>query len=223
MPTANAVIATVAPDTILDALNWRYATKVFDPGRKISRGDWRALEESLVLAPSSYGLQPYRFVVVDDPKIRATLRAASRGQGQVTDASHLVVFTAQQGMEEADIDRWLARVSTVRGVPTESLAAYRDMMVGDLVKGPRRSAIGAWAARQAYIALGQLLTEAALMGIDACPMEGLDPAAYDEILGLRGTGFGTLAICALGYRSANDGYANLKKVRYEADRLIVHR
>ena len=91
------------------------------------------------------------------------------------------------------------------------------------MKGPRRDAIGEWAARQAYIALGVLLTEAALLGIDACPMEGLDPAAYDEILGLRGTGFGALAACALGYRSAEDGYARLKKVRYGAERLIVHR
>ena len=126
MPTT-AAIATVAPGTLLDALNWRYATKAFDPARKISGGDWKALEESLVLAPSSYGLQPYRFVVVGDPKLRAALRAASRGQGQVTDASHLVVFTSQQGMEEADIDRWIARVGAVRGVSPGSLAAYRDM------------------------------------------------------------------------------------------------
>ena len=223
MTTTASAIATVAPDTLLDALNWRYATKVFDPARKISRGDWKALEESLVLAPSSYGLQPYRFVVVDDPTVRASLRTASRGQRQVTEASHFVVFTVQQGMEETDIDRWIARVSTVRGVTPESMTAYRDMMVGDLVKGPRRNAVAEWAARQAYIALGQLLTEAALLGIDACPMEGLDPASYDEILGLQGTGFGTQAVCALGYRSAEDGYARLKKVRYGADRLIVHR
>jgi nitroreductase len=215
--------AIVTPDTLLEALNWRYATKVFDPARKISQADWKALEESLVLAPSSYGLQPYRFLVILDPKLRDSLRQASWGQSQVTDASHFMVFTVQQGMTEADVDRWLARVSAVRGVEPQSLMTYREMMVGDLVKGARSSHVADWAARQAYIALGQLLTESALLGIDACPMEGIDREAYDTVLGLGGTGFKTQVVCALGYRSVNDKYAGLKKVRYGADRLVVHR
>ena len=220
MTTATAIFR---PDTLLEALNWRYATKVFDPARKIGGTEWKALEESLVLAPSSYGLQPYRFLVILDPKLRDRLRQASRGQSQVTDASHLVVFTVQQEMTEADIDRWLARVAVVRGVETGSLTAYREMMVGDLVEGPRTTPVAEWAARQAYIALGQLLTEAALLGIDACPMEGIDRGSYDAVLGLGATGFKTQVACALGYRSSDDKYARLKKVRYGANRLIVHR
>jgi nitroreductase len=101
-------------------------------------GTWKALEESLVLAPSSYGLQPYRFVVVADSRLRERLRPVSWGQSHVTDASHLVVFAAQQGMTEADVDRWIARLSTERGVELESLATYRDKMVSSLVKGSRR-------------------------------------------------------------------------------------
>jgi nitroreductase len=181
------------------------------------------LEESLILAPSSYGLQPYRFVVVSDAKLRNRLRGVSRGQSQVTDASHFVVFTVQAEMTEADIDGWIAHVAAVRAVEAESLKAYREMMVADLVRGPRSSLVAEWAARQAYIALGQLLTEAALLGIDACPMEGIDPGSYDLILGLKESGFRTVAVCALGYRSESDKYARLKKVRYGADRLIVHK
>jgi nitroreductase len=213
----------LSPSTLLDALQWRYATKVFDSAKTISEADWKALEASLILTPTSYGLQPYRFTVVTDLELKAKLRPVSWGQSQVTDASHLVVFTAQQDMTEADIDRWIQRIVDVRGVDPSSLKGYRDLMVANLVKGPQHARIADWAARQAYIAFGQLMTGAALLGIDACPLEGLDPAAYDAILGLEGSGFKTVAACALGYRSESDKYASLPKVRYTADRLIDRR
>jgi nitroreductase len=212
-----------APDTLIQALNWRYATKVFDPARKISEADLKTLEKSLVLTPSSFGLQPYRFIVVADPQLKARLRAASWGQAQITDCSHLVVFLARQQMTEADVDRLIQRTTQVRGGKTEDLAGYRGMMVGTLVTGPRAASVPEWAARQAYIALGQFMASAALLGLDACPMEGLDPDQYDEILDLKATPFRTVVACAVGYRAEGDKYASLAKVRFPVEELVERR
>ena len=216
-------MATISTRTLLDRLNWRYATKKFDPSRKISPAIWAALEQALVLSPSSYGLQPYRFVVITDPQLREKLKPLSWGQSQVTDASHLVVFARKIAVTEADVTELVNLTTNARGLPAGSLQGYQDMMMGDLVKGPRSSWANEWGARQAYLALGNLLTSAALLGVDACPMEGIDPAKYDEELGLPAQGFSTVCICALGYRAADDKYAEAKKVRHPAGSLIEHR
>ncbi|BDU74290.1 NAD(P)H-dependent oxidoreductase [Mesoterricola silvestris] len=216
--------ATVlSPEDLLKVQEWRYATKQFDPSRKIPAAVWSALEKSLVLSPSSFGLQPWKFLVIQDPALRARLKAVSWGQGQVEDASHLVVFLAKETLTEADVDHFLERVAEVRHQTPESLAAYRSMMVGNLVSGPRAATIDAWAARQAYIALGNFMTSAALLGVDTCPMEGLDAAQYDEILGLAGTGYRTIVACPAGYRAAGDKYAELPKVRFPEAEVINHR
>lgn len=212
-PTAEA--------TLLDALQWRYATKVFDPSRKIAPEVWEALEQTLILTPSSFGLQPYRFIVVTDPVLKAKLKPASWGQGQVSDCSHLVVFTAKREMTEADVDHYLQRICEVRGVKAEDLAGYRAMMVGKLVTGGKDAA--GWAADQVYIALGQFMTAAALLGVDACPMEGIDPVQYDAILGLDQSPFRTVVVCPAGYRGGDDKYASLAKVRFPAQELLETR
>ena len=205
---------------LLDALQWRYATKVFDATKKIPVGIWQTLEQALVLTPTSYGLQPYRFLVIRDPAKRAELLPHSWNQKQVVDASHFVVFTARTRMTGADVDKLIQRTSDIRKVPAGSLDFYRDLMLGDIVNGPRGKTAHEWAARQAYIALGNLMTCAAVLGVDACPMEGLSPAEYDRILGLQGGDYATVAACALGYRAASDKYAGLAKVRYETSELI---
>jgi nitroreductase len=215
-------MATVSTNTLLARLNWRYATKKFDPARKISAATWAALEQALVLSPSSYGLQPYRFIVITDPKLRETLKPLAWGQPQVTDASHFVVFARKTTMSEADVTKFVNLTTDARGMPRGALQSYYDMMVGDLVKGPRSAWVNEWAARQTYIALGNLLTSAAMLGVDACPMEGIDPAQYDEVLGLPARGYSTVCACALGYRAADDKYATAKKVRYPAGELIEH-
>jgi nitroreductase len=212
-----------APESLLQALNWRYATKVFDPSRKVSDADMKVLEQSLVLTPSSFGLQPYRFLVITDPALKASLREASWGQAQVADCSHLVVFLARRQMTEAAVDRLIQRTSQVRGVKPEDLAAYRGMMVGTLITGPRAATVSEWAARQVYIALGQFMASAAILGLDACPMEGLDPVQYDKILGLEGGDFQTIVACPVGYRAQGDKYASLPKVRFPAEELVEHR
>ena len=216
-------MTTLSGESLLQQLNWRYATKKFDTTRQISAADWAVIEQALVLSPSSYGLQPWKFIVVTDPALKAKLRPATWNQAQVEDCSHYVILTAKQDLTEADVDAFVARIAKVRGVSPESLAAYKSYMVGDLVKGPRHAVIAEWAARQAYIALGNLLTSAAVLGVDACPFEGLEPDKYDEILGLVGTGFHTVCACPMGYRSTDDKYASTPKVRFETADIIEHR
>lgn len=213
---------TINPQQLLERLHWRYATKQFDPARKIQPPDWAALEEALVLSPSSGGLQPWTFIVVIDPEKRRELLPASYGQAQISDASHLVVFAARKDFGEADVDAFIQRTSEVRGVPVESLASFRDMLVGGIVKAMDPAARQAWAARQTYIALGNLLTSAALIGIDACPMEGFVSAQYDAILGLEEKGLTTTVICALGYRAETDRHAHLPKVRFPSESVLIH-
>jgi nitroreductase len=212
---------TVTTRQLLAALQWRYATKVFDPARKIPAEVWQALERALVLTPSSYGLQPYRFLIVNSPARRAELLPHSWNQKQVVDASHLVVFAARTKITGADVDKLIARTSLVRKIPAESLNFYRDMMLGDLVNGPRSKIVYEWSARQTYIALGNLLTCAAVLGVDACPMEGFVPIEYDRVLGLSGSDYATVVVCALGYRAGGDKYAGLPKVRYETRELVT--
>jgi len=209
-------------DTLLQALRWRYATKVFDPNRKIPADVWSALEDTLVLSASSFGLQPYRFVVVDDPSLRQQLMPHAWNQRQVVDASHFVVFAARTAITEGDIDRWIARIAEVRGVTRESLAGYRSMMTGMLLDPAFAPQAVHWAARQAYLALGNLMTAAALLGIDTCPIEGFVPAEFDRILQLPQQGYTSVVCCALGYRSPDDKYAALPKVRLPKEELIRH-
>ena len=213
-------MTTISSTQLLDALQWRYATKAFDPARRIPAPTWAALERSLVLSPSSYGLQPYRFLIVADPAKRAALLPHAWGQRQVVDASHLIVFAARTALTRADVEQFIARTAQVRGGQAEALNGYRDMMIGDLVEGPRSGSVPHWAARQAYVALGNLLTSAALLGVDTCPLEGLVPAEFDRILGLADSGYATVVACALGYRAAGDKYAAAPKVRFDASELV---
>jgi nitroreductase len=207
---------------LLNALQWRYATKVFDATKKIPSDVWQALEQSLVLTPTSYGLQPYKFLVVQDAGKRAALLPHSWGQKQVVDCSQYVVFLARTEMKEADVDKLIKRSVEVRKLPADALNTYRGMIISDVVNGPRGKMAHEWAARQVYIALGNLMTCAALLRVDACPMEGLVPAEYDKVLNLNGSGYATVVACALGYRAAGCKYAGLAKVRYETGDLVQY-
>lgn len=211
---------TIQPNDLLAALRFRYATKAFDSARKIPAETWDALERSLVLTPSSFGLQPWKFLIVESPEVRGKLKAASWGQAQVTDASHLVVLAARTDLVQADIDAWIARLSEVQGTPAEALAGLSGMIssFSANMTAPEKQA---WNTRQVYIALGQLMASAALLGIDSCPLEGISPADYDTVLGLTGTGYATAVACALGYRSPDDKYAAAPKARFPDARIIA--
>ncbi len=212
----------ISTDSLLDALNWRYATKKFDSIRKIPQSDWDALEEALVLSPSSFGLQPWKFLVVTDQAKKEALVPFSWNQQQVADCSHLVVFAYKKEIDVEHIDSFLQRIVEVRGVTLESLAGYRKLMCDKILEGPLRDQVKEWNLRQAYIAFGNFMTSAALLGIDTCPMEGLEPAKYDEILGLSARGLATAAACPTGYRAADDPYATLAKVRFATRDLVEY-
>ena len=205
---------------LLESLEWRYATKKFDASKKIDAKTWETLERALILSPSSYGLQPWKFVVVQDQATREKLKAASWNQTQVTDASHLVVFARRTEMTEKDVQDFFDLMVSERKVEAEKIEAYRQMMIGGVVKGKDPVAQKEWAARQVYIALGQFMAAAGVIGVDTCALEGIDPAAYDEILGIKGTGYETVVACAVGYRSAEDKYAGMKKVRFPMSRVF---
>jgi nitroreductase len=214
---------TSTPSDLLQQLHWRYATKKFDPARRVPDTTWSALEEALRLSPSSFGLQPWKFLVVQTSELRQQLRAASWGQSQVTEASHYVVFTALRTTTVDDIDRFLRCQGETRGVPVESMAGYRKVLVDFLAKSWASKDLQGWNTRQVYIALGQLMAAAAMLGVDTCPMEGIDMAAYDRILGLDGSRFTTACACAVGYRAADDKYATAKKVRYPLGDVVERR
>jgi nitroreductase len=213
---------SIPPNTLLEALHWRYATKKFDLANKIPAETWTALEEVLVLAPSSYGLQPWKFIVVQDPATRQKLSAVSWGQTQPVECSHYVVFAVRKNLSPEHVDRYLDRIVEVRGGTKETLKGYRDIMLGNLEKARVAGYLDTWQSHQVYIALGQFMAAAALLGIDTCPMEGIERPKYDEILGLTAQGFTTLCACAAGHRSANDKYATAKKVRFKSADVIQH-
>jgi nitroreductase len=209
-----------SPQMVLQQLKWRYATKQFDPSKQIPDEIWQALEQSLVLAPSSFGMQPWKFFVVRNPDLRQQLLAHSWKQTQVVDAAVLVVLAIKKDMNDSDVDRYMQRTATVQGAPLESLEGFSKVIKGFL-SNPSMDRDG-WATRQVYIALGQLMTTAAMLGVDACPMEGIVPAKYDEVLGLAAQGYATVLACPVGYRSADDKYAAKPKVRFETAEIVQY-
>lgn len=206
-------------ETILRQLKWRYATKGFDPEKKISDEHWETIKNAAILAPSSYGLQPYRFVVVTDPEMKARLKPACYGQPQITDCSHLVVLAAKKELTEQDIEDYARLIMEVREIPREQIADFISMMHGTRKKLSESGMALAWSQRQAYIALGFFLSSAAMLGVDACPMEGFEPEKVDEILGLED--YRSSALCALGYRTGEDWLVGLKKVRFPEETLVI--
>ena len=217
-------------DATLAALHWRYATKKFDPSKKLSADEWAKFEQALVLSPrhrtgcnltNSSSSSATR-------SLREKLKPASYGQSQITDCSHLVVFAARTDITEADVDHYLDRiVSQVRGVGPWSIWRKATASVGsraDAVHGSIHAMIKEWCARQAYIALGQLMTFAALSSVDVCPMEGFVPEQVrrNPRAG-HGQGYRTVVLAPVGHRAADDGAAGLPKVRFPAEELLDHR
>jgi len=211
---------SVSTEQVLQQLNWRYATKKFDPTKKIPEEVWQTLTESLVLTPSSFGLQPWKFFIISNPELRQQLVEHSWGQKQVVDASHLVVLTIKKEMNEAEVDRYVQYTAQVRHVEAESLAGFGKVIKGFLAN-PNLN-ISEWASRQVYIALGQFMATAAFLNIDTCPMEGFVPAKYDEILGLSELGYHSVLVCPAGYRAEDDKYASQPKVRYPQEEVIQY-
>lgn len=201
---------------LVSQLKWRYAVKKFDPNRRIAAETWNALEQAMILTPSSYGLQPWRFLIVTDPAIKAQLPAISWNQHQPADCSHMVVLAAREKVDGPYLDNFIAHTENARSLPPGTLTGFRQM----LNSVEKMDSQWDWSCRQVYIALGQLMLAAAMLQVDSCPMEGIVPEAYDQLLGLNGSGYKTVVGCALGYRDEADLYASAKKVRFSSDFVI---
>lgn len=204
---------------ILDALNWRYAVKTFDPSRKVSDQDLGAILESGRLAPSVIGLEPWKFIVVQNPELRSKIRAASWDQSKVTDASHLVVI-ARRTDAPSLTPELISRTALAQGKTEAELAGLKSMSEGNVAAYSGNPAVlDRWLASQTYIPLGMMIETAALLGIDTGPMEGFNPAQVDEILGLRSRNLASTTMLALGYRG-KDPYASLPKTRRRPEDVI---
>lgn len=212
----------MTPAELTSALNWRYATKAFDSNKSLPDDIWQALLDSLVLAPSSFGLQPSKFIVVTDPELRQRLRDTSWGQPQVTDSDKLVVFTSRTDMTRKDIQRWVDRLAQIQNQSPDDFKGYAGVVEG-FCQRMSPEARHNWNMRQTYIALGQFMASAAALGIDTCPLEGIDPSGYDHELGLAGSGYATCVACAVGYRTADDKSATRPKARFDRHEIISER
>lgn len=206
---------------VLDKLNWRYATKVFDSSKKVSEEDLNTLLGAARLTASSYGLQPYHFYIIENSDVRSKLRKASYDQSQITDASYLLVLANKSTFDESLVDNYIDKVIETRGVTKADVEGYSQMMKGALLGLPETQK-NSWTANQTYIALGNLMTIAAEMEIDTCPMEGFDKSQYNEILGLNEKNLNAAVVLAIGYRSSEDQTQNYPKVRYSKERIITH-
>ncbi|EAY30886.1 NAD(P)H-dependent oxidoreductase [Microscilla marina] len=204
---------------LIKNLEWRYATKKFDASKKISAEHLEKIKEAVRLSASSYGLQLYKVLIIEDAEVREKLKAASWGQTQITDASQVVVFCNYNEVQDAHLDDYLQRKATSVGMKVEDLKGYADFMKGKLGEKTTQE-IQEWTARQTYIALGNLLAATAELNIDACPMEGFEPADYDKILGLSDQGLSAAVVATIGYRSAEDQTQHAPKVRKETNELF---
>lgn len=197
---------------IIEDLNWRYAVKKYDPEKKLSKEQVDIIKESLRLVPTSYGIQPLKYLIIEDPVLREKLKVASYGQTQVTDASHLIVICSYLDVHDEHIDTYMKNIVEIRDVTLESTAKFGDY-IKEIVSKLTRSEKEEWNSKQAYIALGQLMHTCATMRVDATPMEGFDSERYDEILNLRDQNLKATLVCAIGYRSEEDQAQHRKKVR----------
>ncbi|WP_162127713.1 NAD(P)H-dependent oxidoreductase [Flavobacterium phycosphaerae] len=201
--------------------NWRYATKKFDTTKKVSNEDLETLKEAIRLSASSYGLQPYKVILVENPEIRAQLQPAAWGQSQIVDASHLLVFANITDFGDKQIDTYINNVATTRGLPTDALQGYSDFMKSKISTLPLENR-NIWTAKQTYIALSNLLNAAAELNIDVTPMEGFEPAKFNEILGLDALGLNASLVATIGYRHSEDDTQNYVKVRKSNEELFIN-
>lgn len=205
---------------IIKQMEWRYAVKKFDPEKTLSQGQLNKLKEAFNLTATSYGLQPIRLVVLRNKEVQEQLVAHSYRQPQVAQASHVLVLCIENAIDDSYITDYFERVRQVRGTSPTILDPFKE----DLVKAFSKKSgeqIKQWATNQAYLAMGNLLTVCAAEEIDACPMEGFVPSAYDQVLGLASQGLTSVLVLPVGYRAVDDMFSDLKKVRRPLGESII--
>lgn len=199
---------------------WRYATKKFDASKKISTEDLNTIKEAIRLSASSYGLQPYKVFIIENPELRAQLQPASWGQSQIVDASQVIVFANMTQFGDTQIDAYIQNMAQTRGIPVESVQGYADFMKSKIT--PLSDEVKAnWTAKQTYLALGNLLNVAAELKIDVTPMEGFEADKYNEILGLTEKGLNAAVVATIGYRHEEDATQHYAKVRKSNEELFI--
>ena len=208
-------------NNFIENQNWRYATKKFDATKKVSDSDLAILKEAIRLSTSSYGLQPYKVLIIENEEIRKQLQPVSWGQSQIVDASHLFVFANYTDIEDTHIDNYVEDIAATRGLNVSDLQGYSDFMKSKIVPLPAdKKAI--WTSKQTYLALANLMNAAAELKIDVTPMEGFEPEKYNEILGLNALGLNASLVATVGYRHEDDANRKVKKVRKsEADLFTI--
>jgi nitroreductase/dihydropteridine reductase len=205
---------------VIEKLQWRYATKKFDPSKILSEEKLNILKESFNLTATSYGLQPLKMIVISDPELKKQLVPLTMSQKQVRDASHVLVLCTEDAMDKKYIKQHFNRVENTRNTPRAILQPFELFLVDEFSeKAPEE--IAQWMAKQAYIAMGNLLTVCALENIDACPIEGFEPLRYDEILQLDKQGLRSVLVLAVGYRDKSDMFSQLKKVRRGVEDVVI--
>lgn len=206
--------------TFLNNQNWRYATKKFDTTKKIAVEDLNILKEAIRLSSSSYGLQPYKIIIVENPELRAKIQPVAWGQSQIVEASHLIVFANITNFGNSEIEDALSNFTSIRGLPLDALNGYGEFMKSKISTLPVEVR-NTWTAKQTYLALGNLLNAAAELKIDVTPMEGFDPVLVNEILGLDALGLNAALLAPIGYRHEEDATQHYKKVRKSNEELFI--
>lgn len=204
----------------IENANWRYATKKFDTTKKVSIEDLETLKKAISLTATSYGLEPYQIIIVENKDIRQQLVPVSWGQAQVTDASHLLVFASVIDFGNEHMDAYFKNMTETRQIPMEAVQGYCDFMKSNINSRSLEDR-NIWTSKQAYLAMGNLLNAAAELKIDVTPMEGIDAAKYDEILGLSKLGLHTVLAAPIGYRHSDDATQHYKKVRKSNENLFI--
>jgi nitroreductase / dihydropteridine reductase len=204
----------------LQQLQWRYATKKFDPDRQLSEEQLHILKESFNLTATSYGLQPIKLVVIQNKELQSQLLPHTMNQIQVRDASHVLVFCIQTEISGTYIKNYFNNVEAIRETPRSILKPFELFLLDEFAnKDPKD--IDMWMTKQAYLAMGNLLTVCAYEKIDACPIEGFEPERYDDVLNLKSKNLRSVLVMPIGYRAEDDFMASLKKVRKGVDEVII--
>ena len=207
-------------DKVIESLEWRYSVKKFDPNKKLSKAQINLIEKTLILSPSSYGLQPWHFVLIHDQKIKDKLLPHAFNQSQIKDAHLIVILCTPKQLTEEFIEKYVKQVSNVRGVSINSLEKFREMLL-NVVENKSEKELEVWMTNQVYIALGMLLMACASAKIDACPIGGFSKKDFDKILELDKRGLKSKIVCAVGFRDQSDKYISRKKVRFDRNDVIT--
>ena len=205
---------------ITEALKWRYATKKFDSNKKIDKETFDSLLEVLRLSPSSYGLQPWKFIVVNNKEMKEKIKEIAYGQLQITDASEIIIFANKKNIDDKLVDAYINFIAKEKNIDVSGLDGLAKMIKGSFA-GKSNEELRAWAACQTYLAMGNLLTSLAVSGIDSCPMEGFDRSKLDDLLDLDALGFESRVIVTIGYRSEDDNHSLDKKIRFPKEEVFM--